>query len=394
MKAAGITLSTVGAGGGSNPFLEDWLRRVVAVSTTPEPGQHPGHLPQGDAAGLGRADRRGAVLPDPDLLVADPARLRRGDAPAARLQRHDGQGAARSWSPPVTTRSWRNGSTASVGRWPGPRIRPDAGLGTGLAGMASRASSASWCRGRSRARRPGASKPCSIDRGKTTLHVESVETDGSPRDFYDTSAVVVGPDLQPAEVGLVQVAPGVYEAALGEIDPGAYAVRVTQTRPARPSVARSGWSPRPPPSTASSARTRRSWRRCARRRAAAWSRRPSTRGADLVSTSRSTDLWPMLLVLALLLWPIDIALRRLGRTAGIRCGRRVGARDPQAPSPDIGAHGDRRGAFAARERATSAGVRAAIRQDDPALATGVAGSGGPHPRGLPHRPRALVDRGR
>ena len=57
-----------------------------------EPGQHPGHLPQGDAAGLGRADRRGAVLPDPDLLVADPARLRRGDALAARLQRHDGQG--------------------------------------------------------------------------------------------------------------------------------------------------------------------------------------------------------------------------------------------------------------------------------------------------------------
>ena len=32
-------------------------------------------------------------------------------------------------------------------------------------------------------------------------------------------------------MSLVQVAPGVYEAPLGEIDPGAYAVRVTQTRP-------------------------------------------------------------------------------------------------------------------------------------------------------------------
>ncbi len=30
---------------------------------------------------------------------------------------------------------------------------------------------------------------------------------------------------------LVQVAPGVYEAPLGEVDPGAYAVRVTQTKP-------------------------------------------------------------------------------------------------------------------------------------------------------------------
>ena len=34
-----------------------------------------------------------------------------------------------------------------------------------------------------------------IDGGKTTLHVESVEPDGSPRDFYDTTAVVVGPDF-------------------------------------------------------------------------------------------------------------------------------------------------------------------------------------------------------
>src|SRR4029077_8856417 len=68
--------------------------------------------------------------------------------------------------------------------------------------------------------------------GSTTgLHVESVEPDGSPRDFYATSAVVVGPDLEPRTVDLVQVAPGVYQAPLGEIDPGAYAVRITQSRP-------------------------------------------------------------------------------------------------------------------------------------------------------------------
>ena len=42
---------------------------------------------------------------------------------------------------------------------------------------------------------------------------------------------MVGPDLEPRTVDLVQVAPGVYEAPLGEIEPGAYAVRVTQTRP-------------------------------------------------------------------------------------------------------------------------------------------------------------------
>ena len=43
--------------------------------------------------------------------------------------------------------------------------------------------------------------------------------------------MIVGPDLEPRTVDLVQVAPGVYEAPLGEIDPGAYAVRITQTRP-------------------------------------------------------------------------------------------------------------------------------------------------------------------
>ena len=68
--------------------------------------------------------------------------------------------------------------------------------------------------------------------GDTTgLHVQSVGPDGSPRDFYSTSAVVVGPDLEPRNVDLVQTAPGVYDAPLGEIDPGAYAVRITQSKP-------------------------------------------------------------------------------------------------------------------------------------------------------------------
>ena len=66
--------------------------------------------------------------------------------------------------------------------------------------------------------------------GQTTLHVESVDADGSPRDFYSTSAVVVGP-ISAREVPLVQIAPGVYEAPLGEIESGAYGLRITQTRP-------------------------------------------------------------------------------------------------------------------------------------------------------------------
>ncbi len=68
--------------------------------------------------------------------------------------------------------------------------------------------------------------------GRTSLHVESVEADGSPRDFYATHGDRgrAGPradDREPRR----RSAPGVYEAPLGEVDPGAYAVRVTQTRP-------------------------------------------------------------------------------------------------------------------------------------------------------------------
>ena len=92
MKAAGITLSTVGAGGGVEPVPReprDQGRRPLLLGQ--QPGEHPRHLPQGDPAGLRPADRRGAVLPDPDVVLADPARPRRRAAEAARLQRHDRQ---------------------------------------------------------------------------------------------------------------------------------------------------------------------------------------------------------------------------------------------------------------------------------------------------------------
>ena len=55
---------------------------------------------------------------------------------------------------------------------------------------------------------------------QTKLRVESVAEDGSPRDFYSTAVAMTSPDLTSKAIGLAQVAPGVYEAPLGEIDPG------------------------------------------------------------------------------------------------------------------------------------------------------------------------------
>ena len=128
-----------------------------------EPGEHPRHLPQGDPAGLRPADRRGVLLPDPDLVVTDPARPGPGPAAPARLQRDDDQagGPGRARHRPATTRSSRSGSTAWGGPWPGRRTRPGAGRRTGSAGPGSTGSSASSSAGPSRARRPAASRRAS-----------------------------------------------------------------------------------------------------------------------------------------------------------------------------------------------------------------------------------------
>src|SRR3970282_1208485 len=71
---------------------------------------------------------------------------------------------------------------------------------------------------------------------------------------------------------------------------------------------------------------------------------------DLTTTSSFTELWPWLLILALLLWPFDIALRRvsIGRrgVAGARAWvGRAGRGGGSGPTPGRGSAG--RGAGAA-----------------------------------------------
>ena len=77
MKAAGITLSTVGAGGGANPFLEGLAEQGGGrFYDAANPASIPDIFLKETQQVAGAADHRGAVLPDQDLLVADPARRR------------------------------------------------------------------------------------------------------------------------------------------------------------------------------------------------------------------------------------------------------------------------------------------------------------------------------
>jgi hypothetical protein len=196
----------------------------------------------------------------------------------------------------------------------------------------------------------------------TKLRVESVEEDGSPRDFFSTTAAIVGPTLEGETLDLVQVAPGVYEQDLGEIDPGAYSVRVTQTRPGTAALGRTLGLVSP---------TAAEYRILGPNEPFLAALRGATGGVaiedpaqvwthDLTSTSRFTDLWPILLILALILWPLDIAFRR------VSIGRRefvaargwvsgVGRRKTVAPRPAVS-----EGLLAARNRASSAGARSAL----------------------------------
>ena len=154
---------------------------------------------------------------------------------------------------------------------------------------------------------------------ETRLQLRSVESDGTPRNFFDTNAPASPTRAsRAAKVRLDQIAPGVYEAELGALTPGAYALRFVQTKPGETPLARTVMlSPRRRPNTGCWAPTSDCSPRCAARPAAealeegaqAWKH-------DLGTTTAATDLMPWLLLLALLLWPLDVAIRRVSLARG------------------------------------------------------------------------------
>ncbi len=366
MKAAGITLSTVGAGGGANPFLEQLAQqgggRFYAAS-------NPSTIPDIFLKETQQVSGQQIVEEPFFPIQASSSPILRGlEGGLPQLRGYNGttiKPAAQSVL--VTARDdpllaqWQYGLGRSVawtsdatGRWAKDWV--------GWSGFSQFFSQlVSWT---FPGEETGGIEATFESSGEQTgLHVESVEPDGSPRDFYSTSAVVVGPDLEPRTVGLVQIAPGVYEAPLGEIEAGAYAVRVTQTKPGESPLGRT---------VGLVAQTAAEYRVLGANEPVLAALRAAGGGSaivtpldpwrhDLSATDRFTELWPLLLVLALLLWPLDIALRRMS----------LGRRELAAARGWIADFGRRRRAtarrtatgeslLAARERAGSSEARAAI----------------------------------
>jgi uncharacterized membrane protein len=382
MKAAGITLSTVGAGGGSNPFLEGLAKQGGGrFYDAANPSSIPDIFLKETQQVSGQQIIEEAFFP----ILTSSSPILRGLEAFPQLRGYNGTTAKPAAQTVfVTSRDdpllaqWQYGlgrsvawTSDSTGRWAKDWVGWD-GFATFFSQLVG------WT---FPGEETGGIEATFVpDAGSTSLRVESVASDGSPRDFYSTRAVVVGPDLEPADVPLVQVAPGIYEAALGAIDPGAYAVRITQTRPGTAPLGRTVGLVAP---------TSAEYRLLGANEPFLAALRSSTGGRaidvpsevwahDLTATSRFTDLWPLLLVLALLLWPLDIALRRvsLGRRELVAVRERIGGarRRRAAAGPRTAAA---EGMLAARERAASASARSALRREAGAPAAGgVTGDGG------------------
>ena len=194
------------------------------------------------------------------------------------------------------------------------------------------------------------------------LRVTSAESDGTPRDFYDTAVTLIDPDGAQQVVALEQVARGVYEVPLGTLKSGAYSLQVLQKRAGVADLGRTLGLVAP---------TAAEYRLLGVNESLLTTLRAATGGRaietaeevwthDLRSTAFATDLWPLLLVLALLLFPIDVAIRRVSISrrelvaARAWFSYRILGRGHAARPEAVG------GMLAAKERAAGTRSRAAL----------------------------------
>ncbi|MBI2776498.1 MAG: VWA domain-containing protein [Chloroflexi bacterium] len=406
MKAAGITLSTVGAGGGANPFLQELATKGGGRFY---PAANPAAIPDIFLKETQQVAGQ-QIIEEPffPIQTSSSPILRGIDSGFPRLLGYNGttiKSAAQQVL--VTARDdpllaqWQYGLGRSVA-WTSDSTGKWAKNWLGWQGFSKFFSQlVGWTFPGEET--GGIEATFETRDGRTTLRVQSVQSDGSPRDFYTTSAVLVGPELDALAAELDQVAPGLYEKDLGEIRSGAYAVRITQIRPGTAALGRTVGLVAPVAAEYRLLGANQTL--LATLRAATGGREIATAAEpwthDLRSTASFTELWPWLLILALLLWPLDIALRRvsIGRReltdARAWAGRAWRRRRDAAPRTATTT-----GMLAARDRAAGAGARAAIlreREAGEVAAAGTPASAGSGPSSgpattRPDAPKPIVQR--
>jgi uncharacterized membrane protein len=374
MKAANITLSTVGAGGGSADFLKGLARDGGGrYYNAMNPASIPDIFLKETQQVSGQQIVEEAFFP---IMTAESPILKGLDAGLPQLLGYNGTTAkAAAQTVLVSSRDdpvlaqWQYGLGRSVawtsdatGRWAKSWVAWP-GFNRFFSQLVA------WT---FPGEETGGIEASFISEGDAVrLRIESVDADGTPRDFYETNVTLVSPDVASRNVRLVQTAPGVYETPLGRIDPGAYALRVTQTRSGATSLGRTLGLVAP---TAAEYRLLGTNERLLGSLRAATGGRELTTGAeawthDLRATDAARDLWPVLLLVALLLWPLDVAIRRvslarsdMALARGWLGARRAARRGTAARPTEVG------GMLAAKERASAARTRVAwSRSADPEM---------------------------
>ncbi len=388
LKAAGITLSTIGTGGGSahilrqlaqeaggryydaadatripDIFLRETIRtageQIVEERFQPIPSQpseilrglDPGRLPQLDGYNATTAKGTATVA----LLTA------REDPLLAQWQY--GLGRAVAWTSDARQ------------QWAGEWIGTEA-FGTLLSQVVG------WTLP------PQDSQGIDVrftpaDDGELGVAVTSIDEDGAPRNFYRTVLRLVSPDLEPIQAQLEQVGPGQYAGTIRADRQGAYLVRVAQTADGQEAASRTVGLVNPAAAE---------YRRLGVDADALGGLAETTGGRelsggdpeafwshDLRAEASPTPLWPFLLILAILLVPLDIGVRRVALTRGDLArarawiGRRTGlaAQEPEA-TPGLAE------LRAARERTDRRSRRPAVPKAttaDPVIPAGPAAGG-------------------
>jgi uncharacterized membrane protein len=183
------------------------------------------------------------------------------------------------------------------------------------------------------------------ERGDLNVEVTSLDEEAGPRNFYRTVLRLVSPELEPTQAMLEQVGPGRYAGTVRAEEPGAYLVRVAQTyegadgtdaasrtlgivSPAAEEFRRLGIDAESLSSFAAAGAGRELALDDEESPTAAWAH-------DIEASAFPTPIWPWLLLLAIALVPLDIGVRRVAisrgdlRRAREWAARRVGRGDSE-----------------------------------------------------------------
>jgi hypothetical protein len=143
-----------------------------------------------------------------------------------------------------------------------------------------------------------------------TITADALAPSGAPIDLADTTAAITLPDGSTRRVPLRQTAPGHYVEDLALPGNGAYAIEVTQRKDGAERTAAAGYVQRPSAEYTPSAGGAALLAQISAATGGTVLKNPAAPGQLATAPGTTRELWPWLILVAALLWPAEIAVRR------------------------------------------------------------------------------------